>query len=184
MTEPDEPARRADELKQLIRQWGAARSDLFRVGRTLDEAKRVLALVLSKIDDGGELANEVRTLAARIGGDRDRIDQALREPEEPSAPDDEPTAEQSAAIAGLSAEQIAAIDSAILAFLEGRSWTKVARVVAEVMQRAAGHAGIPDVYYSSRVRSLVTIGALESKGDLMRMRFSEVRGRRSGDGGA
>lgn len=34
---------------------------------------------------------------------------------------------------------------------------------------------IPDVFYSHRVRDLVSNGHLEAQGNLHRMRFSEVR---------
>jgi len=43
------------------------------------------------------------------------------------------------------------------------------------MCQMAGMEGIPDIYFLSRVRVLVDLGKLESRGDLSKMRFSEVR---------
>lgn len=86
------------------------------------------------------------------------------------------TPDQEALVAQLSVEHIAAIDEAIIAFLSTtRHWRKVARVVAEWMSGPLHRPGIPDVFYSSRVRALVETGRVESKGDLRCMRFSEVR---------
>ena len=56
-------------------------------------------------------------------------------------------------------------------------WQKVARLVAEVMTSNWPNkpSGIADVYYAQRVDRLVQKGILEARGDLRRMRFSEVR---------
>ena len=37
------------------------------------------------------------------------------------------------------------------------------------------YQGIPDIYFSQRVRKMVLGGTLESQGNIDRMRYSEVR---------
>jgi hypothetical protein len=75
----------------------------------------------------------------------------------------------------LTAEDLEAIDEALLERAEQR-WRKVAFVVAHALSKLhTRFPGIPDVYYGQRVRRLVETGALESQGNLERMRFSEVR---------
>jgi hypothetical protein len=44
-----------------------------------------------------------------------------------------------------------------------------------MLQFKGRYGGIPDVYYGRRIGELVAAGALESQGNLRRMRFSEVR---------
>jgi hypothetical protein len=70
---------------------------------------------------------------------------------------------------------IDAIDRAILAQCESH-WRKVAYVVSVAMEAYPDrYFEIPDIYYGARVRELVTSGRLDAKGNLARMRFSEVR---------
>ena len=89
--------------------------------------------------------------------------------------DDVPDAEQLARMALLGPEDIQRIDRIILDHVKPH-WQKVAMVVARVLG-SLGHqvARVPDVFVSSRVRTLVSQGHLQSQGNLMRMRFSEVR---------
>jgi hypothetical protein len=79
------------------------------------------------------------------------------------------------AVSALTQDDIAAIDSAILA--EARvHWQKVAMVVAKAMDAYPGeYLEIPDLFYGQRVRELVLAGRLVSQGNVSRMRFSEVR---------
>jgi hypothetical protein len=81
-------------------------------------------------------------------------------------------------VAKLSAEEVAAIDNALLAQI-GDRWRKVAMVVAMVMSsdEAGRRLRIPDIYYATRVREFARAGLIESQGNLRRMRFSEVRRR-------
>ena len=52
----------------------------------------------------------------------------------------------------------------------------MAFIVGKTMMDLPGLvSGIPDVYYSQRVRHLVEEGKLESQGNLAYMRYSEVR---------
>jgi hypothetical protein len=90
--------------------------------------------------------------------------------------DDPPfDAEDLHAIAALSQDDLRAIDRAILSS-SGESWRKVALVVAVAMDAYPDlYFDIPDVFYSQRVRELVSSGHLEAQGNLRRMRFSEVR---------
>ena len=83
--------------------------------------------------------------------------------------------EQSLRVSKLSQAELQTIDRELLAQASG-SWRKVARIVGMAMGKLGGEiAGVPDVYYSQRVRNLVALGKLESQGDLARMRYSEVR---------
>jgi hypothetical protein len=77
------------------------------------------------------------------------------------------------AVAALTPVDIEGIDRTILFFCDYR-WRKVAYVVALAMD-ALGYAGVPDVYYSQRVRALVANGLIEAHGNVRRMRFCEVR---------
>ncbi len=78
-------------------------------------------------------------------------------------------------IAGLPAEVITRIDDALLAKATHR-FQKVARIIGQVMQSFSDRpSGIPDVYYAQRIAKLVNAGLLESQGNLLRIRFSEVR---------
>lgn len=95
--------------------------------------------------------------------------------DEDLSPDPPLTHEQAHHASQLSAEQLRAIDLALLARVSTR-WRKVALVVGSSMEDVVcAGLHLPDVFFSSRVRALVTSGALESLGDLDYMRFSEVR---------
>jgi len=93
-------------------------------------------------------------------------------------PDPPLTAEQQALVATLTAADLRAIDEALLANATPR-WRKVAMIVGLTMNQLEDRGdrvnGIPDVFYSQRVRLLVEAGQLEATGDLAYMRFSEVR---------
>jgi hypothetical protein len=86
--------------------------------------------------------------------------------------------QQRAVVAKLTAEEISAIDTALLTHVTDR-WRKVAFVVAKAMSSLgdARISGVPDIYYAERVRVLADGGVIESVGDLRRMRFSEIRKR-------
>ncbi|WP_223807252.1 DUF3658 domain-containing protein [Lysobacter psychrotolerans] len=79
------------------------------------------------------------------------------------------------AVAALTQDDLRAIDRALLAS-SSADWRKVALVAAVAMDAYPDqYDGIPDVFYSQRVRDLVSSGYLEARGNLYRMRFSEVR---------
>ena len=85
------------------------------------------------------------------------------------------TVEELRKIEQLSASEITEIDKTLLANAAPQ-WRKVARVVsASMIELKSRVVGIPDLYYSQRVATLVSDGKLESQGNLRRMRFSEVR---------
>ena len=93
-------------------------------------------------------------------------------------PDPPLTAEQHALVAKLTSADRRTIDEVLLANATPR-WRKVAMIVGMTMiqleDRGDRVNGIPDVFYSQRVRVLVEAGRLEAAGDLAYMRFSEVR---------
>jgi hypothetical protein len=100
-----------------------------------------------------------------------RLEGAIRD----ALPDAPLDAAEQARVDALSPAQIAEIDHALLAAAD-RRWRKVAFVVGTVLvTRADLDGGVPDLYYAQRITRLVERGELESQGDLMRMRWSEVR---------
>jgi hypothetical protein len=89
--------------------------------------------------------------------------------------DSAPTAAELKIINKLTPDQIKRIDEVLLANT-ALEWSKVARVVGSAMLQMKGeYPGLPDVYYSNRITELVAAGKLQSRGDLRRMRYSEVR---------
>jgi hypothetical protein len=84
------------------------------------------------------------------------------------------TPEQLAKVAQLSQSEIRAIDETLLSNAR-HEWRKVAMVVGLTMTRCNDAVSLPDIFYSQRVRKLVEDGRLESQGNLVYMRFSEVR---------
>ena len=90
-------------------------------------------------------------------------------------PDGEPTEEDYEIINCLTAEQLFEIDALILGFA-GKQYRKVAMIVAMTMSALDERfSGIPDVFFSSRIKRLVKLKKLESEGNLDYMRYSEVR---------
>ncbi|MEP6848762.1 MAG: DUF3658 domain-containing protein [Acidobacteriota bacterium] len=89
--------------------------------------------------------------------------------------DDEPlTPEEQARVDLLTADEIQAIDEAILAN-SSHQFRKIARVVGGSMSLFPDQRGIPDIFYADRVRHLVATGDLEAEGYLPAMGFCEVR---------
>ena len=90
-------------------------------------------------------------------------------------PDNTLTPEQLKLVEKLSDAEIETIDTALLANTSIQ-WRKVARVVATTMNCLPYRVvGIPDSYYSQRIKQLVSAGLLESQGNLSYMRYSEIR---------
>lgn len=100
----------------------------------------------------------------------------MRKPDSDDTEQDHPlTAEQEAQASSLTAADIERIDKHLLTEAS-HSWRKVARVVGWTMRALQDEfPGIPDGFYSRRIKHLVKSGALEAAGNLDRMRFSEVR---------
>jgi hypothetical protein len=91
----------------------------------------------------------------------------------PEFPPYEP--DELAAVGGLTASDISAIDAALLQHSSG-SWQKVAMVVIGAMYAYPDrYEDIPDHYYGRRVLELVRAGHLEAQGNVVNMRGSEVR---------
>lgn len=82
---------------------------------------------------------------------------------------------QNLAVSKLSTSDVEKIDTELLANT-GSNWRKVAMVVGLTMSKIQGQFNdIPDIYYAKRVAKLVEQGHLESQGNLLQMRYSEVR---------
>ena len=91
------------------------------------------------------------------------------------APDPPLSTEQSRIASSLSPEFVARIDAELLSHARPRS-RKVAMLVGlAIGNEAVRVPGLPDLYYSQRVRALVEKGALIAEGNLDFMRYSEVR---------
>jgi len=96
----------------------------------------------------------------------------VREREQPDPP---LSPEQEAVAATLSDDFIRKVDLALLSHAN-TSWRKAAMLVGLTMMEAELRVpGLPDLFYSRRVRRLVEAGLLEADGNLDYMRFSEVR---------
>ena len=92
-----------------------------------------------------------------------------------ASPDGPMDDDQCKRVAALSAQDVQAIDDALLSRAIPR-WRKVARIVGDAMFAYPDrYLDIPDIYYAERVKSLVCRGLLEARGDRFRMGFSEVR---------
>lgn len=90
-------------------------------------------------------------------------------------PDGELTPEQLKLVEELTDAEVQAIDDTLLANSCDK-WRKVARVVGTTMMELPCRVeGVPDIYYSQRIKSLVEDGLLESQGNLSYMRYSEIR---------
>jgi hypothetical protein len=95
--------------------------------------------------------------------------------DEKEQPDPPLSPEQEAIVASLSEDFIRSVDRALLSHAMP-SLRKVAMLVGLTMMDADLRApGLPDLFYSNRVRKLVEAGLLEAEGNLHYMRFSEVR---------
>src|SRR5437868_6471730 len=85
------------------------------------------------------------------------------------------TPDQEARARSLTPAELQRVDTVLLSHTADR-WKKVAMVVAKTMgELSREFPGLPDVFYASRVKHLVTSGQLEAAGNLDRMRFSEIR---------
>ena len=96
-------------------------------------------------------------------------------PPEDYIPDPKMSEEEKTFCNLLSTEKLKEIDNALLTQATDR-FSKVAKLVGTVFMDNNIHLeGIPDIFYSERIRLLVDKGLLEAQGDLNYMRFSEVR---------
>ncbi len=83
--------------------------------------------------------------------------------------------EEANVVNALTAREVEAIDGALLGSTTV-AWAKVAMVLAkQIKPRPDVPEGVPLEFYWSRLCGLVECGDLESRGDLRRARFSEVR---------
>jgi hypothetical protein len=94
------------------------------------------------------------------------------EQEQPDPPLSPP---QEAVAASLSEDFIRQVDCALISHAKPY-WRKVAMLVGLTMMDAELRVpGLPDLFYSKRVRKFVETGLLEAEGNLDYMRFSEVK---------
>jgi len=76
--------------------------------------------------------------------------------------------------AGLCSAPITFYDQELMSYATPQ-WRKVARVVGEALSKQEGFVQCGDLLLAARVRSLADAGRLEARGNLLKMRFSEVR---------
>lgn len=90
-------------------------------------------------------------------------------------PDRSLTPEEEAQARLLTAADLKRIDECLLSNTS-HQWRKVARVIGQTML-ALSHEfpGMPDVFYAVRIKHLAESGAIETAGNLDRMRYSEIR---------
>jgi len=85
------------------------------------------------------------------------------------------SAAQLVIVGKLTANEIEKIDKAILKN-SSHQWRKVARVVGQtLLEFQSEFPEVPDIFYSERVEFLVNSGALQSQGNLKKMRYSEIK---------
>jgi hypothetical protein len=90
-------------------------------------------------------------------------------------PDRPLTPEQEAQARLLTPAQLQRIDECLLSHVS-HQFRKVAYVIGQTMKEINNEfPGIPDVFYGLRIKHLADSGAIESAGNLDRMRFSEIR---------
>lgn len=90
-------------------------------------------------------------------------------------PDGKLTPEQEQLVGQLTGDEVSEIDMALLSNTNDK-WRKVAMVVAKTMlENPCRISGIPDIYYSQRLRKPVGEKQLVARGNLSYMRYSEVR---------
>ena len=84
-------------------------------------------------------------------------------------------ADEQARAAKLTEGDLRTIDECIMSNIT-HQFRKTAKVVALTMGDIGGYLpGLPDVFYSGRIKHLAAAGLIEAAGNLNRMRFSEVR---------
>ena len=85
------------------------------------------------------------------------------------------TAEEAERARSLTAAQLQRIDECLLSHTPER-WRKVAYVIGRTMTDSYREfPGLPDVFYSTRIKHLAARGLIEAAGNLDRMRYSEIR---------
>ena len=90
-------------------------------------------------------------------------------------PDPPLTEEQIVLVNDLAEDEVARIDKALLSN-SSNQWRKVSRIVGTTMNAVTDRiSGVPDVYYSQRIRHLIEQGLLEAQGNPNHMRHCEVR---------
>ena len=92
-----------------------------------------------------------------------------KQPDRPLDPEEEAQARL------LTAADLKRIDECLLSNTS-HQWRKGARVIGQTMLVLGPEfPGLPDVFYSTRIKHLAKTGAIEAAGNLDRMRYSEIR---------
>jgi hypothetical protein len=94
---------------------------------------------------------------------------------ESDLPDPPLSPEQDAIVASLGEDFVRKVDCALLSHAKPQSRKAAMLVGLTMMDADLRVPGLPDLFYSKRVRKLVEDGLLESNGNLDYMRFFEVR---------
>ncbi|MBZ5493176.1 MAG: DUF3658 domain-containing protein [Acidobacteriia bacterium] len=90
-------------------------------------------------------------------------------------PDGPLTPEEEAQARLLTAADLKRIDECLLSNTS-HQWSKVARVIGQTMLVLdLEFPGLPDMFYSTRIKHLAESGVIEAAGNLNRMRYSEIR---------
>ena len=90
-------------------------------------------------------------------------------------PDRSLTPKEEAQARLLTAADLKRIDECLLSNTS-HQWRKVAYVIGQTMKEIHDEfPGIPDGFYSTRIKHLAESGAIEAAGNLGRMRHSEIR---------
>ena len=148
-------------------------------------------VAIAQISDSTERGELMRALSRSIGEVLAgvRAPAVIQYPElQPSEPRGEPDttldAEEAAAVAKLTIEEVSIVDGALLAEC-APTWRKVARVVGYAWKSLnPEREDIPLGYLVQRVIALVEAGELASEGDVRYIRSSEVRLSKGTDGAA
>lgn len=75
----------------------------------------------------------------------------------------------------LTAADLQRIDECLLSHTS-QEWQKVARIIGSTMAVLGRQfPNVPDVFYAQRIKHLAESGAIETVGDLNRIRYSEAR---------
>ncbi len=139
----------------------------------------ILAIRLAKvllgffIEDGGKLyweeGGEEMSLNDLFWDEPISSEPEASQPDEPLSPEEEELARS------LSAQELQAIDEAILSNCSTQ-FRKVARVVGKVMNLdSLTDKSLPDMFYAQRIYGLIEAGELDSEGKIGHMGFCEIR---------
>lgn len=162
----------SNELQALITDIQACR---YRITQgEVENRARCLCSIFNNIKDGNEgilpIGDWLRMYRELGCASEDRL-----ETSEPDLDDRAMDPYQQARAEKLTEAQLQTIDDCILSHIT-HQFRKTAKVVALTMgDIRENFPGLPDAFYSGRIKRLAEAGLIEAVGNLNRMRFSEVR---------